>query len=271
MPSVSLSSSSDNPRNAILAAGLPLGVANACFLHERRALPTDIVLPVVVAGLLGGFWLAYQLLRRPAAAAPLSSRLREISQAIKSGNFKGRLPADSGPTGDALNDLLALAEAINDQQKQELQTSARITRGLDVVVTNVMVADADLNIVYVNESIRQMLETAESDIRKDLPAFNAKTVVGTNIDVFHKNPAHQRGMLSRMTSTHKAALTVGGRSFSLILNPINDNAARRQGYVVECKDMTAELAAQKAEAERVAAERKLADENLRIKNALDNV
>ncbi|HEX4871062.1 MAG TPA: methyl-accepting chemotaxis protein [Nevskiaceae bacterium] len=157
------------------------------------------------------------------------------------------------------------------REAELLANVSRIKQGLDAVVTNVMIADADLNVVYVNHSIKEMLSIAEADIKKDVPSFNAKSVIGTNIDTFHKNPAYQRGLLAKMTHTHKASLTLGGRTFSLILNPINDDQARRLGYVVEWKDMTAELAAQKAEAERQAAERKLADENLRIKNALDNV
>jgi len=149
--------------------------------------------------------------------------------------------------------------------------TARIKQGLDVVQTNVMVADADLNVVYVNDSIKAMLATAESDIRKDVPSFNAEKVVGTNIDTFHKQPSYQRNMLARMTDTHTARLVLGGRTFSLILNPINGDAGERLGYVVEWKDMTAELALQAAEAERAATDRKLADENLRIKMALDSV
>jgi methyl-accepting chemotaxis protein len=147
----------------------------------------------------------------------------------------------------------------------------RIKRGLDVVQTNVMVADTDLNVVYVNDSIKVMLQTAEADIRKDVPSFNAAKVVGTNIDTFHKQPSYQRGMLAKMVDTHKAKLVLGGRTFSLILNPINDDAGARLGYVVEWRDMTAELAQQAAEAERQTVERKRADENLRIKMALDSV
>ncbi|MES2684923.1 MAG: methyl-accepting chemotaxis protein [Pseudomonadota bacterium] len=149
--------------------------------------------------------------------------------------------------------------------------TARVKQGLDAVVTNVMIADADLNVVYVNRSIQEMLAVAESDIKKDVPSFVAKTVVGTNIDTFHKNPAHQRGLLAKMTSTHQAKLVLGGRTFSLILNPINDEAGGRLGYVVEWQDQTAQLAAAAREAEKQVAERAIADENLRIKNALDNV
>ncbi|THD01421.1 hypothetical protein B1810_19965 [Panacagrimonas perspica] len=167
-------------------------------------------------------------------------------------------------------DLTAELAAAAREQKLLAETS-RVKQGLDVVVTNVMIADSDLNVVYVNNSIKEMLKLAEADIKKDVPSFNALAVVGTNIDTFHKNPAYQRDLLSRMTSTHNAKLVLGGRTFSLILNPINDDKGGRLGYVVEWKDLTAELAAAAREAERQAVERKLSDENLRIKNALDNV
>src|SRR5581483_9562302 len=153
------------------------------------------------------------------------------------------------------------AEAREQQQKKEM---ARVKQGLDVVQTNVMVADADLNVVYVNESIKKMLATAEADIKKDVPAFNAATVVGTNIDTFHKNPAYQRGLLARLNGTHTAKLVLGGRTFSLILSPINDDKGARLGYVVEWKDMTAELAAQAREHQQAA-------EMARVKQGLDVV
>ena len=177
--------------------------------------------------------------------------------------------------------VVKFATDVTEMKREELAAQAReavlsaetqrIKQGLDVVQTNVMVADADLNVVYVNNSIKEMLATAESDIRKDVPSFKAEAVVGTNIDTFHKKPAYQRELLAKMTDTHNAKLVLGGRTFSLILNPINDDQGMRLGYVVEWKDMTAELELQRVEAERQATERRLSDENLRIKMALDNV
>jgi methyl-accepting chemotaxis protein len=154
--------------------------------------------------------------------------------------------------------------AASAREKKLVSEMARVRSGLDVVATNVMVADADLNVVYVNESIRAMLAEAEADIRKDVPAFNAKTVVGTNIDTFHKNPAYQRKLLAELRTTHKAKLVLGGRTFSLILNPIDGEAGERLGYVVEWKDLTAELAAQ-------AREQRQAAETARVKSGLDVV
>ncbi|MDP3858378.1 MAG: methyl-accepting chemotaxis protein [Stagnimonas sp.] len=166
---------------------------------------------------------------------------------------------------------LTLELAAQEREQRLAAETARVKQGLDVVVTNVMIADAELNVVYVNHSIKEMLATAESDIRKDVPSFSAARVVGTNIDTFHKNPAYQRGLLAKMTHTHQAKLVLGGRTFSLILNPINGDKGERLGYVVEWKDLTAELALAAREAERQEAERRIANENLRIKNALDNV
>ncbi len=147
----------------------------------------------------------------------------------------------------------------------ELVLAAESTRAkvaLDVAATNVMMADADYNIIYTNHSLVKMLAEAESDIKKDLPQFNASKVIGTNIDVFHKVPSHQRGMLGSLRGTHKTNLVIGGRKFYLIVNPIMNDKGERLGTVVEWQDQTAMLAARERE-------EKLASENLRIKNALD--
>jgi methyl-accepting chemotaxis protein len=154
-----------------------------------------------------------------------------------------------------------ITEAI-DGVRADVTRSLRIKGALDVTATNVMMADADYNIVYANQSLAKMLAEAEADIRKDLPAFSARAVIGTNIDTFHKNPAYQRGMLAKLSGTHQTRLDVGGRKFDLIVNPVTDASGARLGTVVEWKDATAEIAAREKEL-------KMAAENLRIKNALD--
>jgi methyl-accepting chemotaxis protein len=165
---------------------------------------------------------------------------------------------------DRLPGKKAAITAAMDKMRDQLRTGVRVQEALSVAATNVMIADAEFNIQYVNQSLNRMLIEAEPDLRKQLPAFNARTVIGTNIDVFHKNPAHQRGMLGNLRSTHTTQLVIGGRTFTLIVNPIMDRSGtNRLGTVVEWKDLTAELAAREKE-------NKLAAENMRVKNALDN-
>jgi len=150
-------------------------------------------------------------------------------------------------------------DGVRDQARAGLTTR----EALRVTATNVMIADANHDICYTNDSLVSMLSAAETDIRKDLPNFSARTVIGTNIDDFHKNPAHQRGMLAHLKTTHTATIELGGRKFTLTVNPIIDSNKVRMGTVVEWKDQTAKLAARERE-------QTLAAENTRIKNALDN-
>jgi len=122
--------------------------------------------------------------------------------------------------------------------------SQRIKVALDNVSTNVMMADNDGNIIYLNQSIMEMMGDAEADIREVLPDFSAEKLLGTNIDGFHKNPAHQRDILARLTSTHRARIAVGTRSFDLVANPVVDEKGERLGTAVEWLDVTQQLNAE---------------------------
>jgi len=111
----------------------------------------------------------------------------------------------------------------------------------DLLSANVMIADADLTITYMNRAVIGLLKEAESDIQKDLPRFSVATLIGSNIDVFHKNPAHQRQMLANLKTTHRATIRVGGRSFDLVATPLKTKDGKRVGTVVEWNDAALRL------------------------------
>ena len=140
--------------------------------------------------------------------------------------------------------------------------NARIRAALDSVGTNVMIANADLEIVYMNPSLLETLRAAEDAIRQDLPGFTADGLIGRSIDEFHKHPRHQRGVLKRLTNVHRASIALGGRHFELAVSPARDDGGALVGYAVEWADVT-ERRAEAAERERLLAE------SLRVKSALD--
>ena len=111
----------------------------------------------------------------------------------------------------------------------------------DSMTANVMVADASLTIVYMNRSVTELLTEAQADIRKDLPRFSVATLIGSNIDVFHKHPEHQRRILENLNATHRATIHVGGRTFDLVATPLKGKDGRRAGVVVEWADATIRL------------------------------
>ena len=120
--------------------------------------------------------------------------------------------------------------------------SAVYRGALDNATANVMVADNDCNIIYMNRAASTLMAAGESDFRKDLPAFNAAKLVGGNIDAFHRNPAHQRRMLAGLNGTFTSKLKIGGRTMRITANPMSNPAGTRIGTVVEWGDLTQELA-----------------------------
>lgn len=109
---------------------------------------------------------------------------------------------------------------------------------LDVLTTNIMIADVDYNIRYINESLLLFLRKAEAEIQKDLPDFNTDTLIGTNIDVFHKNPAYQRNMLADLPPGFKTSIKLGNDVFGLTASPLLGANDQRIGTVVEWSDTT---------------------------------
>lgn len=101
---------------------------------------------------------------------------------------------------------------------------------MDVIATNIMVADKDLNILYMNPAVIALMREAEDDLRKELPHFSADALVGQNIDVFHKNPQHQRRLLAGLTEQYSTTIRVGHRAFDLRVSPVEF------GFVVEWQD-----------------------------------
>ena len=109
------------------------------------------------------------------------------------------------------------------------------------VTANLMVADENHNIVYMNNAVTSLLQEAETDIRNDLPQFSVANLIGSNIDIFHKNPAHQRKLLDNLSTTYRATIRVGGRTFDLIATPLKGDDGKRMGTVVEWADATLRL------------------------------
>ncbi len=130
--------------------------------------------------------------------------------------------------------------------KAELEArNATITKlsALDCVCANVMIADAEYMITYINQSFTKLLVEAEREIQKDLPNFNASRLIGSSIDFFDKNPTHQRRMLDALTGTHRESIVVGGRTFDLIATAIfHPENKTRIGTLVEWSDASQRLA-----------------------------
>ncbi|MDZ7888508.1 MAG: methyl-accepting chemotaxis protein [Pseudomonas sp.] len=141
--------------------------------------------------------------------------------------------------------------AIREREQALAAENARVKIALDNVSSNVMIADNERNIIYMNKTVVAMLQNAESDLRKVLPNFDVSKLAGGSIDQFHKNPEHQKRLLATFTSTYRAQIEVGGRTFALVANPVINDTGDRLGSVVEWADRTIEVSVEREVADLV--------------------
>ena len=132
-----------------------------------------------------------------------------------------------------------------DEERAVAEANTRIKVALDNVGSAVMVADNDYQIIYANDSAIDLFRNAQEDLRKELPNFNAENLRGQVIDIFHKNPKHQRDMLVKLTSTYDREMEIGGRTIRITANPVVDSEGNRLGTAVEWADRTAEVAVER--------------------------
>ena len=172
------------------------------------------------------------------------SVLHDSAVRIAHGELEFFVDLKEGDTDSVMAQMVLMRAKLFENAK-EAEIALRVKVGLDNVSSNVMIADNDRTVVYMNKAMLATLQNAESDLRKVLPAFDTTKIIGSNMDLFHKNPAHQKGMLEALKTNYHTEITVGARTFALSANPVLDSAGVRLGTVVEWRDRTDDVTIEK--------------------------
>lgn len=115
--------------------------------------------------------------------------------------------------------------------------AARVQSMMQNIPVNVMYADTDLKLRYINPASMKQLKA----LQHLLPA-NVDELLGKSIDIFHKNPEHQRRMLADPKNLpHRATIQLGSESLDLLVSPIYDNKGGYLGPMVTWNVITKKL------------------------------
>jgi methyl-accepting chemotaxis protein len=229
----------------MLLLSVGMGIASAHSVMQASILVVAVAL---------GVWLRGILTRT--ALAPLQTATDQLYR-ISQGQYLDKIDVERD---DEVGKLLYAMKSMQIRMGFEVSEAHRqadeITRvkiGLDNVSTNVMIADKNRNIIYMNKAIVEMFRSAQEDIRTDFPGFDADALLGSCIDQFHKNPSHQAQMLEHLNGSHRATIRIGVRTFALTVSAVINERGERLGSAVEWIDRTAELAVEQEIATIVAA------------------
>ena len=125
---------------------------------------------------------------------------------------------------------------VTEQVKVETQTE-RLLQMLDNMPINIMMCDNDFNITYVNKTSTDTL----SSLQNLLPVPASK-LVGQSIDIFHKNPAHQRRLLADPTNLpHRAKIKLGPETLDLRVSALFDNGGHYSGPMLTWSVISADI------------------------------
>ncbi len=127
-----------------------------------------------------------------------------------------KVDAMYGKNRDYLGPILVWS-IVTDRVKQE-ENNEMLRQMMDEMPVNVMMADKDsLEVTYANQTSVNTLRAIEH-----LIPIKPDDLVGTNIDVFHKNPSFQRQMLADSSSLpHSARIKLGDETLSLRVTAVN--------------------------------------------------
>lgn len=151
--------------------------------------------------------------------------------------FRIRVAATLDLAGKYVGNSLEWSDVTELRTKEE--EVARLQSAVDGAQTNLMLCDENLNITYVNPAVVEMMVKREGELRQSFPGFEARKLVGKNIDMFHRNPAHQRGLLKdRSRLPAKAEIKVAGLEFEVNATFIGDTKGNYKGNMVEWRDIT---------------------------------
>ena len=214
--------------------------------QAQFSLLRNIAIFLIGSGIALAALLGITLIR--AIVRPLNAAIGHFEE-IGKGNYRNEIVVEAndevGKVLEALKSMQFKLDADITEANRVANENLRIKNALDKVESNVMLADVDGKIIYTNETVAVMMNRNEAELQKVLPQFDAKKLIGTSMDVFHRNPGHQRAMLASLSGTHRAQIKVGSLTFSLTANPVINASGERVGTVVEWLDRTAEVAVER--------------------------
>jgi methyl-accepting chemotaxis protein len=118
---------------------------------------------------------------------------------------------------------------ITEKVKKDEDT-ARLEQMIDNMPINVIMCDVnnEFKINYINQTSKETLKTIES-----LLPCAANEVLGSSVDIFHKNPSHQRQILADPSNLpHQANIQLGEETLSLEVSAVTDSQNNYIGPMV---------------------------------------
>ncbi|WCE31363.1 aerotaxis transducer Aer2 [Vibrio sp. SCSIO 43137] len=139
--------------------------------------------------------------------------------------------------GEYIGNTLEWRDVTEERKKEE--EIGRLASAVAGMTTNLMMADKNGVITYLNPSLQELLSSRENELQKFLPGFNASKLVGQSMDIFHKNPNHQQSIIANPDRLpFSSNVAVGVLEFNLTCIAMHDSQGTYIGPALQWVDIT---------------------------------
>ncbi|VAW70052.1 Methyl-accepting chemotaxis protein I (serine chemoreceptor protein) [hydrothermal vent metagenome] len=151
--------------------------------------------------------------------------------------MKLNVTAMMSPAGEYIGNSLEWSDITEEVSKGN--HVARLQGAIDSSAQALMMVDREFVVTYVNKATKDLLIKYQVQFSAVFPGFNASHIVGTCIDIFHKNPAHQRQLLADPGNLpYKTDISVADLTFELNVSATIDSTGNYVGNALEWSDVT---------------------------------
>ena len=193
-------------------------------LKHDRLVSLGGALAVVVLALIG-FYIIGNTIIRPVA------RIADILTEIADGNTDTHIDISTG------KDEISLLGNAAERLRGNVEEAYMLKQMVDDMPTSVMAVDArnDFKINYINNASKITLKPIES-----LLPTKVEDMMGKSMDIFHKDPSHQRRMLADPSRLpHRAKIKLGVETLELLVSAIRNKKGDYVGAMLTWNIVTA--------------------------------
>jgi methyl-accepting chemotaxis protein len=233
--------------------------------QKGAAAARSLTVTLIPLGVLAAIVMGYFLMR--AVTVPLNEAYGYFARMAKGEldlNIEVTRNDEVAKILQAAKDMQAKLKSDMDAMRTEALRFERIAVAMEQASNNIMIADENRVVIYMNMAMRNTLRGVSQVFRSRFPNFDPEKLVGQSIDQFYKQPQHQETMLKVMREPTTVVTEIAGHTFRIIASPVRNAVGENLGSVAEWADLTEELAQRDRE-------QRLLAENTRIREGLDNV
>ncbi len=127
-------------------------------------------------------------------------------------------------------------------EREGAEKAAMLLSLVEAEEANVVTADKNSIITYLNPALKSLLKSYETEFRKQFPNFDSNQLIGEPLDSIHKDSNHPDGIINNIkTFPFKTDINVAGLEFGLNAMALLDNEGNHIGCAVEWIDNNARV------------------------------